>query len=239
MPGPPPPGGGRRHPRTRSVERPGAELLAGAHQLGRVRGAEPDRVDADVTLGCLLGGVDRIDAACVGAVGEQHDDVGDERSLRWRDRRRVRRRIVRTGRPGVGVDVRSDRGDVRVHSRDGIDGLQRGRADHRAARRREVVDGVGQLLLVRRGRHEQLREVGEGDEPMRVPATWSLTKSARCVLRRREAVGWHVGGAHGAGHIEGEDDRGAARAAPLARSAVGPWRRRARRWRPGRAPTGT
>ena len=59
------------------VEGVGAELVAGAHDAGRVLGAEPDRVDADVPVGGLLGGDERVDALGVGPVGQQHDDVGD------------------------------------------------------------------------------------------------------------------------------------------------------------------
>ena len=55
--------------------------------------------------------------------------------------------------------------------------------------------------------HDQLGEVGEGDDPDARPGDLVLDELLRRVLGAGEAVRRHVGGAHRTRHIEGEDDR--------------------------------
>ena len=116
-------------------------------------GAEADRVHAHPAVGGLLGGVDRLDAPRVGAVGEQHDDVGH---VAARVRRRGRRRFRARCRPASGAEpvVSPDTSDPTgatfgFTAAMASSALQRRRPDDRAARRREVVDGVGQLAPCR------------------------------------------------------------------------------------------
>ena len=109
----------RRHRRVGAavaLEAAAAELGRRADHRRRVAGAEPDRVDADAALRGGLGGVDRLDAGGVGAVGEQHDDL--------RARTLPRRPGAAAGRPASAPVPGSDGRHLRVDLGDRVDGLE-------------------------------------------------------------------------------------------------------------------
>ena len=154
-----------------------------------------------------------VDAARVGAVGEQHDDLG--RGLPpppGRGSRGCRAVPGCPGRPpgtpghragGAGVGG----GDVGVDLGDRVDRLQDGGADRRAASGRQAVDGLVELLVVGGRCDRDLREPREDHEPDARPVVLLVDEGADGVLGGREPVGTDVRRAHRARHVDREDHR--------------------------------
>ena len=158
---PPPPA---PPPGPEAPDAPAAQLGGRADHRRRVAGAEPDRIHPHPALGGDLGRLHRLDAAGVGAVGEQHDDLRRERPRRSATACRPAAWSAGAGPPGrrrAGVGGRH----LRVDLGDRVDGLEDGGADRGAPAGGQRVDGAQQRLPVGRRGHRDLREAGEQHQP--------------------------------------------------------------------------
>ena len=91
-------------------------------------------------------------------------------------------------------------------------GEQRGQRNHDGvaggggALQLEPVDGRDQVFAVHGGQLRHLRRAGEGDDAHLHVARQLADEGLGRVLRGHQPVGLHVGGAHAARHVHGQDD---------------------------------